>query len=316
MRARSKSPKDKWQKFDFNKDKKLAMPLNLTTSHSKGESPTLLIKGSRDDSEPTKPNSKHIKRRSRSRQNRSTKNCFENEAATVADECIEPVKSPVNDVADQKLDTGLSVKPEIIVSDVNNKSQSSEKCILESSPSPILEYCTQIGKPSNDDSREITDRKLLTIDTTVMPLNNIANDFYKSRLSLSSISDTDHPGSCYDLNEQLKGIFGSVDKKHYRQRVFDRPRSKSDTRDLNELTQIFTHSPSTNDKYTCRFERSAGSVKNNYSDREFTPGRRSFDNILTPFGNTHTERSDFEIDKQHNESVRLSVDIFVFFLKC
>lgn len=296
-RSRSKSPKDKWQHNDFEKNPTFSPIFDLSEITSSGGS-SVSAKEFKDNLDITLPDSKQTKRRSRSRRNRNTKTNVDDESVAYKDS----IK------VGQNKDETFITQPEIIVSDVKNKQNSFENLELQvtSNSIAIVETCTQTDKLV-DGLYTISNPKLLATDSTdtAVPLNTIRN-FSKSRLSLAS---SEYSNSCFDLNEQLKGIFGSVDKKHYRNCVFDRPRSKSDTRDLNKLKQIFT-SPNTNDQYTCSFERSAESVKNN-SNRDSTSSRRSFDNILSPFGNTQMELLT-GTDKEHNETVRLNVGIFRF----
>jgi len=313
-RARSKSPKDRWQPKDLKKNTTLL----VSTLH---ESPTSVsafakdIQSKEDDSEDritlASPTLRHVKRRSRSRRNRNvTGKDSRNKPSTNKSDAEPSANTEEISVAPERhaVDTTSSSsteKPEIVVSDVKTRRNSEGN--LQSRN--LAEKISGTYDPATLDG----DWKLLTVDdaTEAVPLNaaSVIGDFSKSRLSLDSmLGSTRCSNSCFDLNERLKGIFGSVDQKHYRHhRVVDRPRSKSDTRDLNELTQIFT-SPNTDDnnKYTCRFERSAGSVKT-HTNRDSTSGRRSFDNIiiLSPFGNTQMQQqSDGTTDNEH-ESVRL-----------
>lgn len=278
-RDRSQSPKDKCKQNYFEPTKTLSREsLTITTEALQNTN---------------KSNSKSVKRRSRSRRNRNEKH-FETKA--VSDNIvIKTATTPENVIIDQIKFKNQTIKPEIIISDIKKQNDNCEnvKCIQSSLP--FTETCSQTDKLL-DDSHAIFDQNLLTSETT--KLLNTVGHFSKSRLSLTNIFNTGYTNSCFDLNEQLKGIFGSINKKHYKHHVFDRPRSKSDTRDLNNLAQIFTN-PNSNDKYTCRFERSAESVKNNST----TSIRRSFDNILSPFANTRLEQSDGN-DHKHAKSVR------------
>lgn len=298
-RTRCKSPKDKWQQNDLKKNKTFSVPLKPTFSPPKGSTvPSIEFK---DNLNIIIPNSQHVKRRSRSRRNRNIKNNFKNESITDKDVFKTVTVISEDTVIDQNINTNLTIKPEIIVSDAKNQ-DSCENVEFKNLPIPreIVETCTQTDVPV-DDSYIISNQKHLTSSITI-PLNTLGT-YSKSQLSLTNLSDSEYSNYCYDLNEQLNGIFGSYDRKH---RTCDRQRSKSDTRDLNKLTQIFT-SPNTNYNYTCRFERSAESVKNN-SNRDFTSGRRSFDKILSPFGNVHMGRSN-GINNENEKSVRLSVKI-------
>lgn len=310
MKARSKSPKDRWQPNDLKKNSNLrvsSLQKSLTSVESAGD-------GQSKEDEPDRvtrgsSTSRHVKRRSRSRRNRNvTEKNSENKlvggaisSANTEETTIPPERHTVNTTSSSSAE-----KPEIIVSNVKIRRNSEDN--LQSR----IPY-EKISGTYNPVTRD-GDWKLLTVDDTTqtVPLNaaSIIGDFSKSRLSLDGmLNSASCSDSCYDLNERLKGIFGSVDQKHYRHhRVVDRPRSKSDTRDLNELTQIFTSTTTDdNNKYTCRFERSAGSVKN-YTNRDSISGRRSFDNIiiLSPFGNTQMQRrSDGFTDNENDESVRL-----------
>lgn len=285
-RTRSKSPKDKWRP-DECENVMVSAPLDPVLSTPTEEESAILGNNNLGVSRETK-------RRSRSRRNRSAKNNFENEPVTVVTRTSD---------TDHTVNKSSSSKPEIIVSDVKNQEEEDHGGNVGSEnnhPSPVVAIVETF---TQTDNRPTTDDRRLLAANTVPPLNPNGS-FSKSRLSLTNVSNTD---SCFDLNERLMDIFGSVDKKHYRHhRVFDRPRSKSDTRDLNELTQIFT-SPKPDDKYTCRFERSAESVKNNSDNRDSTSGRRSFDNILTPFGgNTRNAARLDGTGDEHDESVRRS----------
>lgn len=300
VRARSKSPKDKWQQNDLKINKTISVSLESTFSHGS----TVPSKELEDNLNIIAPNLQHVKRRSRSRRNRKTKNNFQNES--VIDKEIFKTVTSENIIIEQNTNKSLSIKPEIIVSDVKNQQDSCKSVEFQNTPKPFstVKACTQTDVLVDDLSHAISNQKLLTSEI-ITPLNTL-DAFSKSRLSLANVSDSEYSNCCFDLNEQLKGIFGLDNRQHYNHRTFDRPRSKSDTRDLNKLTQIFT-SPNTNDKYTCRFERSAESVKNN-SNRDFTSGRRSFDNILSPFGNVQMGRSD-GTNNENEKSVRLSVKI-------
>lgn len=300
VRARSKSPKDKWQQNDLKINKTISVPLESTFSPGNGS--TVLSKELEGNLNITAPNSQHVKRRSRSRRNRKTKNNFQNESVT--DKELFKTVTSENIIIDQNINKSLSIKPEIIVSDVKNQQDSCKSVQNMPMPFSTVKTCTQTDVLVDDSSYDISNQKLLTSNITTQ-INTLDN-FSKSQLSLANVSDSEYLNCCFDLNEQLKGIFGSDDQKHYSHRTFDRPRSKSDTRDLNKLTQIFT-SPNTNDKYTCRFERSAESVKNN-SNRDYISGRRSFDNILSPFGNVQMGRS-YGTNNENEKSVRLSVKI-------
>lgn len=281
-RGRSKSPTDKWKQDQLENNTVYHMPLEQVTTLPK-ESITMTT---------NVQNSKHIKRRSRSRRNRNSKN-FDVKSVSNND-VIEIATTTENVMLDQSKFKNIIINPEIIVSDIKKQHSNNFekiKCQHTPEPTPYAETCTQTDVLL-DDSRAIFDQKP-TSETTEL-LNTVGN-FSKSQLSNNNYSN-----SCFDLNERLKGIFGSVDKKHYKHHFFDRPRSKSDTRDLGNLTQIFTN-PNNNDKYTCRFERSAESVKNNST----TSNRRSFDNILFPFENIRVqmEQSDGTDNKQ-KKSVR------------
>lgn len=306
LRNRSKSPKDKWQQKDFEKNTTLSNTLH-PIMFSPNES-SVSVKELKDNLNVTLTNTNLVKRRSRSRRNRCAKKDSINESVTSND--VKETITRENVFLNQNIDTNLPIKPDIIVSDVKNLQESEENLKLQStdpSKSVILGTCNQLTDDLKDDSHIISNNKFLIVDTPTAPLN-VTDNFSKSRLlSLTNISDAEYLNSCFDLNERLKGIFGSVDKKHYRNRAFDRPRSKSDTRDLNELSQIFT-SPNTKKNHTCCFERSAESVKNNFN-RDSTSGRHSFDNILSPFGKTHLEQSNGN-DNEHGESVRLFANRF------
>lgn len=299
MRNRSKSPKDTWQHDDLRKSSIVPLSFNSKVLLSKESS--VYAKKHKYNLELTIPNSKQVKRRSRSRKNRSAKKNFENESYIDKGDNIETNMSRDITVG-QYMDKGLSIKPKIIVSDDVQSPQNecdNPKFENEQNQVAIVETCAQTDESVADVTHNISNKKQINANTTV-PLNTISS-FSKSRLSLTSVPYAEYTDSCFDLNERLKGIFGSVDEKHYSHRVFDRPRSKSDTRDLNKLTQIFTDL-NTNKKYTCRFERSAESVKNN-SNRDYSnSARRSFDNILSPFGN-QTEWL-IDMNNEHNKSVR------------
>jgi len=310
-RARSKSPKDRWQPNDLKKNTTLRVsplqesPTSVSASAKDRQSKE---NGSEDRVTLASPTPRQVKRRSRSRRNR---NVTENKPSSNKSDAEPPSYSEETAVPPERhtVDTTSSSsteKPEIVVSDVKTRRNSEYNLQSRNLAEQIAGTYDPVTRGDG--------WKLLTVDdaTETVPLNaaSVIGDFSKSRLSLDSmLGSTRCSNSCFDLNERLKGIFGSVDQKHYRHhRVVDRPRSKSDTRDLNELTQIFT-SPNTDDnnKYTCRFERSAGSVKNQ-TNRDSISGRRSFDNIiiLTPFGNTHMQQqSDGTTDNEHDESVRL-----------
>lgn len=292
IRARSKSPKDKKKPDDFGKN----IQPNVSPSKASTSSP----KENNNNLDIAVSNSKKSKRRSQSRRNRKAKKNSENKSITNND-LTETIKSE-NILVGKNIDTSMSKKPEIVISNEKNQHDCNLKLQNTLSPVTIVESCTQ-NNELGDDLYVISNQELLTVDTTAQ-ITTVDN-FSQPQLSLANASGTEYSNSCFDLNEQLKGIFGSVDQKHYRHRVFDRPRSKSDTRDLNKLTQIFT-SPSTNE-YMCRFERSAESVKNN-SNRDTITGRRSFDNILSPFGNIQTQRLD-GTGNENNRAVRLSVEI-------
>lgn len=313
-RSRSKSPKDRWQPKDLKKITTLRVsplqesPMSASMSdknrQSKEDDLGRVILAS--------PTPRHVKRRSRSRRNRNVtgENSVNKPSSNKSD--AEPpanTKDTAVSLERHAVDTTSSSsteKPEIVVSDVKTRRNSDDN--LQS---------WNLAEQNSGTYDPVTlgdDWKLLAIDdaTEAVPLNasSVIGDISKSRLSLdSTLSSNRCSNSCFDLNERLKGIFGSVNQKHYRHhRVVDRPRSKSDTRDLNELTQIFT-SPNTDydNKYTCRFERSAESVKN-HTNRDSTSGRRSFDNIiiLSPFGNTQMQQqSDGVTDNEHDKSVRL-----------
>lgn len=314
-RTRSKSPKDKWQPKDLKKN----TTSRISTLQESQTSVSAFAKdrqSKEDDSEDrvtlASPTPRHVKRRSRSRRNRNVTGKDSGNKPSTNKSDAEPSANPEETAVTPErhaVDTTSSSsteKPEIVVSDVKTRRNSEDD--LQSRN--LADQMSGTYDPVTRDG----DRKLLTVDDTTdaIPLNavSVIGDFSKSRLSLDSmLGSTRCSNSCFDLNERLKGIFGSVDQKHYRHhRVVDRPRSKSDTRDLNELKQIFT-SPNTDDnnKYTCRFERSAGSVKN-HINRDSTSGRRSFDNIiiLSPLGNTQMQqKSDGTTDNEHDESVRL-----------
>jgi len=312
-RSRSKSPKDRWQPKDLKKTTTLHVS-SLQESQMSASAPAKDRQSKEDDSDRSilaSPTPRHVKRRSRSRRNRnvtgensgikpSSNKSDAEPPPNTEDTAVSPERRAVDTTS-----SSLTEKPEIVVSDVKTRRNSEDN--LQS---------RNLAEQNSGTYDPVTlggDWKLLTIDDTteVVPLNasSVIGDISKSRLSLDSMLSSNRClNSCFDLNERLKGIFGSVDQKHYRHhRVVDRPRSKSDTRDLNELTQIFT-SPNTdyNNKYTCRFERSAGSVKN-HTNRDSTFGRHSFDNIiLSPFGNTQMQQqSDGVTDNEHNKSVRL-----------
>jgi len=309
-RARSKSPKDRWQPKDLKKNTTLRVS-TLQESPTSASAFAKVRQSKEDDSEDrvilVSLTTRHVKRRSRSRRNRNVTgkdsgNKLDAEPTANTEETAVTSERHAVDTTS----SSSTEKPEIVVSDVKTRQNSEDN--LQSRN--LAEQISVTYDPVTNDG----DWKLLTADNTTEaePLNavSVIGDFSKSRLSLDSmLGSTRCSNSCFDLNERLKGIFGSVDQKHYRHhRVVDRPRSKSDTRDLNELTQIFT-SPNTDDnnKYTCRFERSAGSVKN-HTNRDSTSGRRSFDNIiiLSPFGNTQMQQqSDGTTDNEHDESVRL-----------
>lgn len=306
LRSRSKSPKDKWQQKDSEKYTTLSNPLYPTISPS--NEPSVSVKELKDNLNITLTNTNQVKRRSRSRRNRCAKKDSKDESVTNKD-VIETITCE-NVILNQNINTNLSIKPDIIVSGVKNQQESGENLNLQStqrSTSIVLGTCNQQTDELKDDSRITSNNTFLIADTPTASLN-VTDNFSKSRLlSLTNVSDAEYLNSCFDLNERLKGIFGSVDKKHYRNRAFDRPRSKSDTRDLNELSQIFT-SPNINNNHTCCFERSAESVKNNFN-RDSTSGRHSFDNILSPFGKTQLDRSNGN-DNEHGESVRLFANRF------
>lgn len=294
-KTRSKSAKDKWEQIDYEKNSALA---SSPTLHQKTPKKELIETLDVFDTK----SKKQTKRRSRSRRSRSSKGNSKSESVS-ADTLS--TKTPENISKDQNVKES-SFKPENNMSDEKIHQNNSENVIIQSAQSSIkiVETCAQTDDQPIDNSNIVFDQKLLNTSATI-PLNTVDN-FSKSRLSLSNVFDNKYSDSCFDLNEQLKGIFGSVDKKHYRHRVFNRPRSKSDTRDLNQLTQIFTNS-NPNDQNTCRFERSAESVKNNsYRDSD----RRSFHNIISPFGNTSTELS-VRTDVEHGESVRLRIFDFL-----
>lgn len=297
LRARSKSPKDQKKPNDFEKK------IQFDTLVSPSKASTSSFKSYKNNLDISVSNSKKSKRQSRSKRNRNAKNNVENKSITNND--LTKTITPENIKLYQTIDPSISIKPEIVVSNEKNQDNCNIKLKLQNTQRPvtIVETCTQNNELENV-PYVISKQELLTVDTTaqICTVQNVL----KSQLSLTSASGTEYSNSCYDLNEQLKGIFGSVDQKHYRHHVFDRPRSKSDTRDLNKLTQIFT-SPSTNNEYMCRFERSAESVKNNFN-RNSISGRRSFDNILSPFGITQTQRLD-GTDNENNTTVRLCVRI-------
>lgn len=305
-KCRSKSPKDKWQQ---NYPKKCTLSFDSTTS-SIMESSVKTDENLQTNSNLTiELDSKHVKRRSRSRKNRKAKNNFESESLVTTGKDVHKTEESTHSV-DQSMDKTMSISPAIIVSDV--KHQLPVKCDnvdfhYQKTPITVQETHTQTDALTDlppDDSVQSS----VASDATV-PLNTITDSSLNPKLSLTSVSSIDYPDSCFDLNERLMGIFGSVDKKHHRQRVFDRPRSKSDTRNLNELSQIFTHNLNTDDKYTCRFERSAGSVKNNHPSRDSTSGRRSFDNILSPFGNLQMGMTAYRDDNNYTKSVRPRVEV-------
>lgn len=312
VKVRSKSVKDKWERNQYKKNDTSSTPLNLTEVPQK--SSFSFTEKLTDTLNTTKPDSKQTKRRSRSRKNRNSKDNSENEPFNI--KVLTQNNSPENIMVDQNTGDNSSIKPEIVVSNVKNQNKSCENSNFQNMQSSIeiVETCTQTDEPM-DGSHSIFNPHLLTTDFAT-PLHTFPSNFSNSRMSLTSVCDSKYSDSCFDLNEQLKGIFGSLNKKHYKNRIFDRPRSKSDTRDLSKLTQIFT-SFNSNDKYTCRFERSAESVKNN-SNRDSTPTRHSFDNILSSFENTPMELSDGTYN-EHHESVRqrvefLCLEICVFYL--
>lgn len=312
VRARSKSPKEKWLQNNPEKVQRHTLIHDSSTSLPKKSSLVTDENLRNNLNLTTEPNnSKHVKRRSRSRRSRSTKHNFENKLLVDDDKNVdETIVSSKADSVKQNKDKPVSINPEIIVSDVKNQLPhdcNNVKFQDSKTPLNIVETCSQTYGLV-DESFNAPDQKCSTTNATVS-LITAANSSLNPRLSLTSVPGIEYLDSCFDLNERLMGIFGSVDKKHYRQRVFDRPRSKSDTRDLNELSQIFTHNPITDDKYLCRFERSAGSVKNNYPNRDSTSGRRSFDNILSSFGNMQMGMSDYTADYNSSKSVRPSVEI-------
>lgn len=310
-RASSKSPKDIysiWQPKDLKKNTTLRIsPLQTTLSSAFTENEQL-----KEDNlnyiTLAPPSSKPVKRRSRSRRNR---NVTEKDSGNKQDT---DRKSPANvtktfihvsHVRDT-MNLSSTEKPEIVVSNIKTRRNSEDNLQSRNLVAQISDICNPVF--CGDDWDLLTEAD--TVEAVPLNATSDTGDFSKSRLSLDGeLGSTRYSDSCFDLNERLKGIFGSVDQKHYRHhRVTDRPRSKSDTRDLNELTQIFTN-PNIDDKnkYTCRFERSAGSVKT-HLNRDSSSGRRSFDNIiiLSPLGNTQMERqSDGTTEIEHDESVRL-----------
>lgn len=307
-RARSKSPKDRWQPKDLKKNTTLRVSPLQTTSSSAFTENEQLKEDNLNYITLALPSSKPVKRRSRSRRNRNvTEKDSGNKQDTDSESSANVTKTfiPLSQSRDT-MSLSSTEKPEIVVSNIKTRRNSEDNLQSRNLVTQISDTCNPVFCGGDWD--------LLTEADTVeaVPLNAASDtvDFSKSRLSLDGVlGSTRYSDSCFDLNERLKGIFGSVDQKHYRHhRVIDRPRSKSDTRDLNELTQIFTN-PNIDDKnkYTCRFERSAGSVKT-HLNRDSSSGRRSFDNIiiLSPLGNTQMERqSDGTIDIEHDESVRL-----------
>jgi len=307
-RARSKSPKDRWQPKDLKKNTTLRiLPLQTSSSSTFTENEKL-----KEDNlnyiTLAPPSSKPVKRRSRSRRNRNVTEKDSGNKQDIDSESPANVTETFIPVSHERDTMSLSSteKPEIVVSNIKTRRNSEDNLQSRNLVAQISDTYNPVFCGSN--------WELLTEADTdeAVPLNAVSDisNFSKSRLLLDGVlGSTRYSDSCFDLNERLKGIFGSVDQKHYRHhRVIDRPRSKSDTRDLNELTQIFTN-PNIDDKnkYTCCFERSAGSVKT-HLNRDFTSGRRSFDNtiILSPLGNTQMERqSDGTTDIEHDESVRL-----------
>jgi len=306
-RARSKSPKDRWQPKDLKKNTTLRVSPLQTTSSSAFTENEQLKEDNLNYITLAPPSSKPVKRRSRSRRNRNVTEKDKNKQDTDSESPANVTKTfiPLSQSRDT-MSLSSTEKPEIVVSNIKTRRNSEDNLQSRNLVTQISDTCNPVFCGGDWD--------LLTeVDTVgAVPLNAASDtgDFSKSRLSLDGVlGSTRYSDSCFDLNERLKGIFGSVDQKHYRHhRVIDRPRSKSDTRDLNELTQIFTN-PNIDDKnkYTCRFERSAGSVKT-HLNRDSSSGRRSFDNIiiLSPLGNTQMERqSDGTTDIEHDESVRL-----------
>jgi hypothetical protein len=298
--SRSKSSKDKWQHNDLEKNTTFSPKSDLLTITSSVGS-SVSAKESKDNLDITLADSKRTKRRSRSRRNKNTNKNIDNEYVSNKD--VIKIVNNKRIVVDQNMDKALTAKPEIVVSYVKNNQSSFEDFKFQTISNSIVETCAQTDELIDANSNS----KLLATDSinVAVPSDTVKN-LSKSRSSLAS---SEYSNSCYDLNEQLKGIFGSVDKKHYRHCVFDRPRSKSDTRDLNKLTQIFT-SPNNIDQYTCRFERSAESVKNN-SNRDSTSSRRSFDNILSHFEHRKMEQLN-GTDQEHNKTVRLNYVNFCF----
>lgn len=207
------------------------------------------------------------KRRSRSRKNRSRKKDVGHQTTvTVA--------------------TAVTLTPEIVVSDARIRSND-VVCNRMDGPPKRTDRDDDHDGTSASASRELLHTDDDTVVVAVPRLRDTAADLTTYRWPPGG----DYSDRCLDLNERLMGIFGSVDKQHYKHsRVFDRPRSKSDTRDLNTLAQIFTGSSAPNDDSatTCRFERSSPeSVKYN-SNRDITTSgsRRSFDHyhvLSSPF---------------------------------
>lgn len=300
-RSRSKSPKDKWQHNDSKKNS--FSPTSDISTITSFIGSSVSDKELKDNLDITLADSKQTKRRSRSRRNKNSKKNVDNKSVSNKD--VLNIDNTKSIIADQNIDKTLTAKPEIIVSYVKNNQCSLENIGLQaiSNAISIEETCAK----TNELADAYSNLELLAtdaIDNEV--LSDTVRNLSKSR---SSFASSEYSNSCFDLNEQLKGIFGSVDKKHYKHCIFDRPRSKSDTRDLNKLTQIFTN-PNTIDQYKCRFERSAESVKNN-SNRDSTSSRRSFDNILSPFGQSKMEQLT-GTDQEHNKTVRLNVGNFHF----
>ncbi|XP_025202744.1 probable E3 ubiquitin-protein ligase bre1 [Melanaphis sacchari] len=296
MRDRSKSPKDRWQSKDIEKNTILRVsPQQKSSSSAITENEQTKEDDSNYDNL-APPSARSVKRRSRSRKNRNISEKDSGNKSDANGESPVNIKETVTPLS-HAIDTSSSSstkKPEIVVSDVKIRRNSKDNLQSENLATQISATCNPVIRGGN--------WELLTVANAAEDIG----DFSKSRRSLDGVlGNTRCSDSCFDLNERLKGIFGSVNQKHYRHhRVIDRPRSKSDTRDLNELTQIFTN-PNTDEKnkYTCRFERSAGSVKT-HLNRDSSSGRRSIDNtILSPFGNTQMQRlSDGTTDMEHDES--------------
>jgi len=129
---------------------------------------------------------------------------------------------------------------------------------------------------------------------------------------------------CRDLDERLTGIFGSADKQRYgrHDRAFDRPRSKSDTRDLNTFAHIvftagqFADVGNHATPHTCRrFELSGAAEPAEYDSNTRVASDSSSlvrCNVLSsPFARNDaepppppTERRRWSDDHEHGQSVR------------